>query len=43
MENIPFYINASFILTTLLAIAIFYRATNHSRITLPVIFIWLAR
>lgn len=42
MENIPFYINASFILTTLLAIAIFYRATNHSRITLLVIFIWLA-
>lgn len=42
MENIPFYINASFILTTLLTIAIFYKATNYSPITMLVIFIWLA-
>ncbi len=31
MENIPFYINASFILTTLPTIAIFYKATQPFR------------
>ena len=42
MDNIPLYIPVAFILTTLLTVYIFYRATRKSRIALAIILIWLA-
>jgi len=41
MENLPIYINIIFILTTLLTVFIFYKATNHSKTTLIILLAWL--
>ncbi len=42
MENLPIYIPLVFGLTTLLAIFLFYKATNNSKTTLIVLLSWLA-
>jgi hypothetical protein len=42
MENLPSYIGVVFILTTLLTVAIFYKASNNSKTTLVVLLAWLA-
>jgi hypothetical protein len=42
MENLPTFINIVFGLTTLLTVGLFYKATNHSKTTLVILFIWLA-
>jgi uncharacterized membrane protein len=42
MEHLPLYIPAVFIVTTLLAVLIFYLATRRSNIVLATIIIWLA-
>lgn len=41
MENLPFYIPLLFIMTTLLSVGIFYKASNNSLPTLTVLLIWL--
>lgn len=41
MENLPPYINISFILTTCLAVFIFYKASNNSKPVLAIILIWM--
>lgn len=42
MNNLPTYIPLIFILTTLLTVGLFYRATKGSMLTLIILFIWLA-
>lgn len=42
MENLPDYINIIFILTTLLTVFLFYKASKQSKITLIILLIWLA-
>jgi len=42
MENLPTYISLVFGLTTILAVGLFYKATNNSRITLLILLTWLA-
>src|ERR1700744_6330405 len=42
MENLPGYINIVFILTALLTVLLFYKATNNSKTILTVILAWLA-
>ncbi|MDE3145642.1 MAG: hypothetical protein KGL19_15940 [Bacteroidota bacterium] len=42
MEHLPFYVYAVFALTFLLALFIFYKATNRSKIFLTVVSIWAA-
>ena len=42
MNNLPLYIPLTFALTTLLTVAIFYKAANHSKITLISLIVWLA-
>lgn len=42
MEKIQAYISVIFILTTLLTVCIFYKATNNSKITLAILLTWLA-
>jgi hypothetical protein len=41
MNNLPVYISVIFVLTTLLTVAIFYKATHHSRNFLIVMFAWM--
>jgi uncharacterized membrane protein len=41
MGNVPFYVPAVFILTTLLTAFIFYKASNRSRTVLLIVGIWL--
>ncbi len=41
ISNLPMYVNIVFILTTLLTIFLFYRATNQSAATLVIIFAWI--
>lgn len=42
MANLPTFISIVFGLTTLLAVGLFYKATNKSKTTLLILFIWLA-
>ncbi|MBP6391108.1 MAG: hypothetical protein KA352_09450 [Flavobacteriales bacterium] len=42
MQQVPFSIHASFVLTTLLTVWLFCRATHNARITWTVILAWLA-
>lgn len=42
MENLPIYISFFFGLTTFLTIGLFYRATNNSKLSLLILFSWLA-
>jgi len=42
MENLPAYISLVFGLTTILTVALFYKATNYSKITLIILLTWLA-
>ena len=42
MEILPTYISIVFGLTTILTVGLFYRATNNSKITLPILLTWLA-
>jgi len=41
IEKLPFYVVGIFILTTLAAILIFFRATNYSKHTIGIIIAWL--
>lgn len=40
MNNLPFYISFAFVLTSILAVFLFYRAANQSKIVLLVIVAW---
>jgi len=42
MESLPTYISVVFGLTTLLTVAIFYKATKNSKVTLVILLVWLA-
>lgn len=42
MENLPVYISIVFGLTTFLTVWLFYKAANHSKITLLILLVWLA-
>ena len=42
METLPAYISIILGLTTILAVGLFYKATNHSRVTLIILLLWLA-
>src|SRR5258708_2689306 len=42
MENLPFYINAGFMLTTFLSVYFFYKAANNSIKILLILLAWLA-
>lgn len=42
MENLPIYITTGFVLTTLLTVYIFYKATNNSKKVLLILLAWLA-
>ncbi|HEY0670147.1 MAG TPA: hypothetical protein VGD22_18345 [Sphingobacteriaceae bacterium] len=42
MENLPTFISIVFGLTTILTVALFYKATNNSKMTLGILFSWLA-
>ncbi len=42
MENLPFYIPLIFGLTTILTVALFYKATNYSKSALLILLSWLA-
>lgn len=42
MENLPTFISIVFGLTTVLTVALFYKATNNSKMTLAILFSWLA-
>ncbi len=41
MENLPIYISAVFMLTTIITVVIFYRSSNNSKATLFILFGWL--
>ena len=41
MENLPFYISVVFILTAVLAVLFFYKASNNARLVITVLVIWL--
>ena len=41
MENLPVYITIGFILTTLVTVFFFYKATNYSKLALVIIACWL--
>ena len=41
METLPIYIYAVFMLTTLLALWLFYKAANHARTTILIMLLWL--
>jgi hypothetical protein len=41
IPNLPMYVNIVFILTTLLTIFFFYKATNNSKATLVILFAWI--
>lgn len=41
ISNLPMVVNIVFILTTLLSIFLFYKATAHSKITLVILFAWI--
>jgi hypothetical protein len=42
MENLPTFISIVFGLTTLLTVGLFYKATTNSKMTLVILFAWLA-
>jgi hypothetical protein len=42
MENLPTYISIVFGLITIITVLLFYRATQHSKLTLIILFAWLA-
>ncbi len=42
MENLPSYISVVFGLTTIITVALFYKATRNSKTTLIILLIWLA-
>jgi len=42
MENLPTYISIVFGLITITTVLLFYRATQHSKLTLIILFAWLA-
>jgi hypothetical protein len=42
ISNLPMYINIFFILTTLLTIFLFYKATGNSKLTLAILFFWIS-
>lgn len=42
MENLPEYISIVFVLTTILTVGLFFKATHHSKRTLIVLLTWLA-
>ncbi|MEO6330753.1 MAG: hypothetical protein ABIO55_17595 [Ginsengibacter sp.] len=42
MENLPFYIDIVFILTTWLAVFLFYKATGNAKTSIIIISLWLA-
>lgn len=42
MENLPVYISVLFVLTTVLTVGLFFKASGHSKITLVVVLCWLA-
>ncbi len=42
MQNLPIYISIVFALTTFLTVGLFYRATNNSKVSLLILFSWLA-
>ena len=42
ISNLPMVVNIVFILTTLLSIFLFYKATDHSKITLVILFAWIS-
>ena len=41
ISSLPMYVNIAFIITTLLTIFLFYKATNNSKATLVIIFLWI--
>jgi hypothetical protein len=41
MENLPFYISVVFILTTVLTVLFFYKASNNARLVITLLVIWL--
>lgn len=41
ISSLPMYVNIAFIITTLLTIFLFYKATNNSKTTLVIIFLWI--
>jgi hypothetical protein len=41
ISNLPMYVNIVFILTTLLTIFFFYKATSNSKATLVILFVWI--
>ena len=41
IPNLPMYVNIVFILTTLLTIFFFYKATGNSKATLVIFFVWI--
>lgn len=41
ISNLPMYVNIVFILTTLLTIFFFYKATSNSKATLVILFAWI--
>jgi hypothetical protein len=41
ISNLPMYVNIVFILTSLLSVFIFYKATKHSKTTLRILGLWL--
>src|SRR5258708_5304086 len=41
MNNLPTYISLVFVLTTILAVFLFFKATNNSRATLIILLAWL--
>ena len=42
MENLPTYISLVFGLTTMVAVGLFYKATNNSKATLIIVLIWVS-
>lgn len=41
MENLPAYISIVFVLTTILTVGVFYKATNNSKATIFILLGWL--
>lgn len=42
MENLPYYINLAFELTTILTVFLFYKAAGNSKKVLVVVLVWMA-
>ena len=41
MENLPLYVSVILVFTTFVTVFIFYKAANHSKLSLGIILIWL--